>query len=157
MNTAVSVRHDVVQPQAGAEKKDFVTLTIDGQLFGIPVLSVRDMLGPQTVTQIPLANSVVAGSLNLRGRIVTVIDIRKRLELPERTDGGASMNVVVKHESELYSLVIDAVGEVMSLPAGQFEDNPATLEPIWRNFSNGIYRLDEGLMIVLDVERLLDI
>ena len=102
-----------------------------------------------------LAPPEVAGSLNLRGRIVTAIDIRTRLGLPELEDGKKRMSVVVDHGGELYSLMVDSVGEVLSLTEVSFERNPATLDPRWREVSAGIYRLDSTLLVVLDVSRLL--
>ena len=137
------------------ENRDFVTMTIHGQLFGIPVLTVQDVLGPQKITRIPLASPEVAGALNLRGRIVTAIDVRKRLGLATAEVGAKSMSVVVDHGGELYSLIIDSVGEVLSLPADSFERNPATLDPAWREVSGGVYRLQGKLLVVLDVARLL--
>lgn len=140
---------------APAGPRDFVTIVIANQLFGIPVLSVQDVLGPQRITRIPLAPPEVAGALNLRGRIVTAIDVRRRLGLPPREAGDLGMNVVVERGSELYSLVIDQVGEVLSLPPESYERNPVTLSPRWREISAGIHRLKDQLMIVLDVDRLL--
>ena len=138
------------------DHRDFVSVTIADQLFGIPVLQVQDVLGTQRITRIPLAPAEVAGSLNLRGRIVTAIDIRVRLRLPPRPDGKQAMSVVVDHGGELYSLLVDSVGEVLSLSAGDAERNPATLDPIWREVSAGIYRLDGNLLVVLDVAKVLD-
>jgi purine-binding chemotaxis protein CheW len=130
---------------------------IEGQLFGIPVLVVQDVLGPQKITRIPLAPPEVAGSLNLRGRIVTAIDVRMRLQLArKKAETGEGMSVVVDMKGELYSLRVDQVGEVLSLPAAKFERNPPTLDPLWREFSTGIYRLEDKLLVVLDVPRLLD-
>ena len=135
--------------------QDFVTMTIYNQLFGIPVLTVQDVLGPQKITRIPLASPEVAGALNLRGRIVTAIDVRKHLGLPAASEGSVSMSVVVDFHGELYSLIIDSVGEVLSLPANSFERNPATLDAAWREISTGVYRLKDQLLVVLDVARLL--
>jgi purine-binding chemotaxis protein CheW len=137
--------------------REFVTMTVAGQLFGIPVLTVQDVLGEQRITCVPLALPEVAGTLNLRGRIVTAIDMRRRLRLSPRDQGSVAMNVVVDRAGELYSLIVDSVGEVLSLPAEQFERNPSTLEATWREVSVGVYRLENGLMVVLDVNRLLDI
>ncbi|MBM3521643.1 MAG: chemotaxis protein CheW [Alphaproteobacteria bacterium] len=137
--------------------RDFVTMMVTDQLFGIPVLSVQDVLGPQRITRIPLAPVEVAGALNLRGRIVTAIDVRQRLGLASREEGKSNMSIVVDQSGELYSLTVDAVGEVLSLPAEAFERNPSTLDPHWREVSAGIYRLEGKLMVVLDVARLLDI
>lgn len=145
-----------LQEVSAAETQDFVTMYIEGQMFGIPVLTVQDVLAPQKITRIPLAPPEVAGSLNLRGRIVTAIDVRKRLRLKAREDSHKGMSVVVDLGGELYSLMVDQVGEVLSLPAAAFERNPPTLDPLWREFSMGIYRLDSKLLVVLDVPRLLD-
>jgi purine-binding chemotaxis protein CheW len=142
---------------ASGESQDFVTMTIADQLFGIPVLTVQDVLGSQRITRIPLAPPEVAGALNLRGRIVTAMDVRRRLDLPAREAGKSGMSVVVDHNGELYSLIVDSVGEVLSLPNDAFERNPATLDPKWREVSAGIYRLDGKLLVVLEVSRLLDI
>lgn len=142
-------------PQAG-DQNQYVSIMIGGQLFGIPVLLVHDVLGPQRITRIPLAPPEVAGSLNLRGRIVTAIDVRMRLGLSKRAAGDSAMSIVVEHGGEFYSLMVDSVGEVLALSTPSFERNPATLDPRWRDVSLGIYRLDAQLLVVLDVTRLLD-
>ncbi|WP_207539299.1 chemotaxis protein CheW [Sabulicella rubraurantiaca] len=134
-----------------------LTLTVCGQLCGVPVLSVRDVLGLQSITRIPLAPSEVAGSLNLRGRIVTAIDLRPRLGLPPRSADTPAMSVVVEVGGELYSLLADGVGEVLSLDAAERAPNPPTLEEAWRQVSLGVHRLGEDLLVLLDVERLLAI
>ena len=136
--------------------EDFVTMTIAEQLFGIPVLQVQDVLGHQRITRIPLAPPEVAGSLNLRGRIVTAIDVRLRLGLSARPADKPGMSIVVDHRGELYSLMVDNVGEVLSLSSEDYESNPATLDIRWRDLSNGIYRLNNTLLVVLDVARLLN-
>ena|SRR6185437_3415066 len=143
-------------PVASEDNREFVSITVAGQLFGIPVLQVQDVLGPQRITRIPLAPLEVAGSLNLRGRIVTAIDLRTRLHLPPLPEGQSGMSIVVDHGGELYSIIIDAVGEVLSLSGEAAERNPVTLDPVWREVSAGIYRLKEALLIVLDVARVLD-
>ena len=149
----MDVQQDVT---TSAAEDQFVTVTIGSQLFGIPVLSVRDVLVAQKTTPIPLAPPEVAGALNLRGRIVTAIDMRRSLDLPARKEGGPGMYVVVEEFDELYSLMVDSVGEVMTLPVDALERSPGTLDPRWREVSGGILRLDGTLLVVLDVERLLD-
>lgn len=142
-------------PVAGTAR-DFLTLTIAGQLFGIPVLQVQDVLGAQHVTIIPLASPEIAGYLNLRGRIVTAINVRRRLGLPEPEGVTRNMSVVVDHEGELYSLIIDRVGDVLPLRDDDFETSPATLDPLWRSIAQGIYQLEDRLLIVVDVQKLLN-
>ncbi len=96
------------------------------------------------------------GSLNLRGRVVTEIDVRLRLGLPARSDGTESMSIVAENEGALYSLIVDSVGEVLALSQSAYERNLPTLDAKFRAFSDGIYRLDDQLLVVLDVNRLLD-
>jgi purine-binding chemotaxis protein CheW len=141
---------------ASSEHRDYVTMSIGGQLFGIPVLKVQDVLGTQTITRVPLAPVEVAGSLNLRGRIVTAVDVRLRLGLPKRENDKQAMSVVVEHEGELYSLLVDSVGEVLSLESRDYQRNPPTLNPRLREFSDGIYRLNDSLLVVLSVSSLLN-
>jgi purine-binding chemotaxis protein CheW len=137
------------------EERVFVMLTVADQLCGVPVLAVRDILGKHAITRIPLAPVEIAGSLNLRGRIVTAIDLRERLHLPPAPADQPRMSVVAEQGGELYALLVDQVSEVMSLKASAFERNPPTLPPIWAQFSTGIYRLDNRLLVVLDVGKLL--
>jgi purine-binding chemotaxis protein CheW len=143
------------QDAAGAGGGDFVTFTIAGQLFGVPVLAVQDVLRPQAITRIPMAPPEILGSLNLRGRIVTVVDTRHRLGLPRAESNEQPMSIVVPHGDDLFSLAVDRVGEVLSLSPQNFEPNPATLDPAWREVANGIYRLKDELLVVIDVGRLL--
>ncbi len=138
------------------EHREFVTFIVGKQLCGIPVLNVQDVLGPQRITRVPLAPPEVAGSLNLRGRIVTAVDLRLRMGLTPRPEEDKGMSVVVEHKGELYSLVVDSVGEVLNLREDSFESNPATLDMEWRRFSEGVYRLKEGLLVVLNGDSLLD-
>lgn len=142
---------------AGAGITDYVTLTIEGQLFGVPVAMVQDVLRTQSLTRVPLASSEIAGVLNLRGRIVTAIDVRRRLGLPELPEDMSAMSLVVDLHGELYSLIVDKVGEVLSLPTDEIDRNPSTLDPVWQGVSKGVHRLDGELMVVMEVDRLLDL
>lgn len=152
MASTIGTNHD----DAGLRQEEvFVTLSVADQLCGIPVLAVRDVLGPQAITRIPLAPREVAGSLNLRGRIVTAIDLRRRLCLPPAPAETIQMSIVAEQSGELYALLVDEVSEVLSLPLRQFEHNPPTLPQEWARFSTGVYRLQGRLMAVLDVSRLL--
>ena len=144
-----------VANDGASDEKVFVTLTVADQLCGVPALAVRDILGEQIITRIPMAPREVAGSLNLRGRIVTAVDLRRRLNLPDAPPGTPRMSVVAEQGGELYALLVDQVSEVISLPAAAFERNPPTLLPPWSDYSAGIFRLQNKLLVVLDTARLL--
>lgn len=132
----------------------YVTVVIGGQLFGLPISQVHDVFVPERVTRVPLAAPQVAGVLNLRGRIVTAIDMRKLLHLPERDEGSQVMAVGIEQKGESYGLVIDSVGEVLRLSSSSQEPNPSNLDKRWAEISGGVHRLDGKLMIILDVARL---
>jgi purine-binding chemotaxis protein CheW len=136
---------------------EYVTAMIGGQLFGMPISRVQDVFIPELMTRVPLASSDVAGVLNLRGRIVTAIDMRSRLGLPKRDTGRPPMAVGVDLRGESYGLLIDAVGEVLKLADDSREVNPVNLDPRMAKMACGIHRLDGQLMVVLDVDRVLEI
>ncbi len=154
--TATETRNTATHPSEDLE--DYVTFSIGEQLFGIPVLRVQDILTPDQIAPVPLAPPEVRGSINLRGRIVTVIDVRIRLGLPEREDKDSqNMGVTVEQDNELYTLLVDKIGDVISLSRELYEKNPGTLDPLWREFSNGVFRLEENLMVVLDIDNLMNL
>ena len=137
---------------------EYVTAKIGGQLFGLPISRVQDVFAPERMTRMPLAPVEIAGLLNLRGRIVTVIDMRRRLDLDEKADGGRRpMAVGIECKGESYGLLIDEIGEVLKLPEASCEANPVNLDPRLARVSAGVYRLDGQLMVVLDVDRVLDL
>jgi purine-binding chemotaxis protein CheW len=154
----VSISDDADKASAvGGEDETFVTFVIADQRFGVPVHRVQDILKPERIAPVPLAPAAVKGSINLRGRIVTVVDVRERLGLPRRADGGTSMGVTVEYRSEHYTLLVDRIGDIVELPPQRHEDKPATLDPAWRELTAGVFRLDEGLIVILDVDHLLDV
>jgi len=135
----------------------FVTLVTGGQLFGLLLERVRDVFVPRGLSQVPLAPPEVAGLLNLRGRIVTAIDLRRRLGLPPREGGGAPVAVGIEERGELYGLIVDRVGDVLWLKRSSYEANPVNLDQRWTKLCAGVHRLDQGLMVVLDVDKVLDL
>ncbi|MGC1467209.1 MAG: chemotaxis protein CheW [Pseudolabrys sp.] len=136
---------------------EYVTAMIGGQMFGLPILSVQDVFAPDRLTRVPLAPPEIAGVLNLRGRIVTLIDMRRRLGLEGRADDGQIMAIGVESRGESYGLLIDSVGEVLKLDDRAREINPINLEPRLARVCAGIHRLEGQLLVVLDVERILDV
>jgi purine-binding chemotaxis protein CheW len=136
---------------------EYVTATVGGQLFGLPIGRVQDVFVPDRIARVPLAPPVIAGLLNLRGRIVTAVDMRLRLDLPAPETSRPRMAVGIESHGESYGLLIDSIGEVLKLPAASREDNPVNLDPSFVRVSTGIHRLEGKLLVVLDVDRVLDI
>jgi purine-binding chemotaxis protein CheW len=135
-----------------------VSVQIGGQTFGVPVLEVQDVIAETAINRVPLAPPEIAGSLNLRGRIVTAIDMRRRLGLPPQAEDqrASGVSVIVEQASgELYALMVDDVGDVLWLPPSAHEPTPPTLSPAWRDLCDGLYRLETDLMLVLRTEAVL--
>jgi purine-binding chemotaxis protein CheW len=139
------------------EFSEYVTATIENQLFGLPIAQVQDVFKPDRLTRVPLAAPEVAGVLNLRGRIVTAVDLRCRLDLPRRGDGVSPMAIGIEYRGESFGLLIDSVGEVLKLAAGKREPNPVNLDKRLARVAAGVHRLDGQLLVVLDVNRVLDV
>jgi len=133
----------------------YVTVFIGGQLFGLPIHKVHDVFVPESMTRVPLSAAEIAGVLNLRGRIVTAINMRRRLGLPQREGNHGIMAVGIEFRGESYGLIIDEVGEVLNLDSARREPNPANLDRRWAEISGGVHRLSGQLMVILDVERVL--
>lgn len=139
------------------EDEEYVTFRVDRQIFGIPVERVQDVLRRQRLTRIPLAPKEIMGTVNLRGRIVTVINMRQKLDLPTPEHSENNMNIVIEHRGELFSLWVDSVGDVLSLPRRQRENTPANIALHWQEFLCGVYPLKEELLLIVSVEALLGI
>jgi purine-binding chemotaxis protein CheW len=148
MSTAISVASD-------RTVLELVTMQLGGQAFGIGVQHVHDVLGPQKIARVPLARSAVAGSINLRGRIVTVLDLRVVLGLGEAADLDDAVNVVIAHDREFYALLVDQVGDVLTIPAAALEPLPSSFAAGWRAISGGVIKLPDQLLLTLVPERLL--
>lgn len=138
-----------------ARIQGLVSIRVGDETFGVPVLSVQDVIAPVRIDVVPLAPPEVAGSLNLRGRIVTAIDIRTRMGMAKRPPEAPHMSVIVDRSGELYALQVDDVGDVLWLAEADLEPAPITLAADWRAVCDGLYRLDERLILVLNVERFL--
>lgn len=136
---------------------EYVTALVSGQLFGLPIQRVQDVFKPERVTRVPLAPPEIAGVLNLRGRIVTLIDLRRRLGFAESAGSDERMAIGVDTRGESYGLLIDSIGEVLRLGAETREPNPLNLEPALARVSAGIHRLEGELLVVLDVDRVLEV
>lgn len=133
--------------------KQFSTFYLDRQLFGVEVSQVQEIIRYQEMTPVPLVPEVVAGLINLRGQIVTALDLRRRLNLPERTTDKKPVNVVVRTGDEAVSLLVDEIGEVLEVDEDIFEAPPETLQGEARSLIHGAYKLKDRLLLVLDTEK----
>ena len=133
------------------ESRQFCTLHLAGHLFGVPVERVQEVISAQTMTPVPLSHAVIGGLINLRGQIVTAIDLRARLEFDPRTDG-EPMNVVVQTPSGVVSLLVDAIGDVVDVHNTEFETPPETLTGVAKELILGVYKFDEQLLLELDID-----
>lgn len=138
-----------------AKVQQFCTFFVAGQYFGLDVLKVQEINHYQVLTRVPLAPPVVRGLINMRGQIIAAIDLRRRLELPERAVGQAPVNVVVKTDDGLLSLLVDEVGEVVRVNESAFERPPDTLKDTARDLIRGAYKLKDKLLLLLDINKLL--
>ena len=138
-----------------SDEHTFCTFTLDGLLFGVEVMKVQEVIRYLEMTRIPLAPSVVRGLINLRGQIVTAVDLRRRLDLNERPAGQLPMNVVIRMDDEAVSLLVDEIGDVYEVEEEAFERPPETLKGVARDLIRGVYKLKDRLLLVLDTEKAL--
>ena len=138
-----------------AEEQQYCTFFVDGYYFGLEVRRVQEIIRYQEMTHVPLAPPVVSGLINLRGQIVTAIDLRRRLELKDRPADQRPVNVVVQTEDGAVSLLVDDIGDVMEVSEKLFERPPETLKGIARELIRGAYKLESQLLLLLDAEKVL--
>jgi purine-binding chemotaxis protein CheW len=136
-----------------ADEHQYCTFYLDGHYFGLDVLKVQEIIRYQEMTRVPLAPSVVRGLINLRGQIVTAIDLRRRLEMKDRPAGQLPVNVVVQTEDGAVSLLVDEIGDVLQVSEAAFERPPETLNGPARELIRGAYKLADRLLLILDTER----
>ena len=154
--SALATRTETTFALAATGTKEFVTVHVADQLFGVQVTDIRDVFALKGLTPVPGSKPEIAGVLNLRGRIVTAIDARRRLGLPDRPQGYAGMMAIgVEHNGEAFGILVDGVGEVLRLADADCEPNPVNLDPTWKSISHGVYRLESKLLITLDIDSLL--
>jgi len=135
----------------------YATFFLDGHLFGVDVDDVQEVFRYHDLTPVPLAPATVGGLINLRGQVVTALDLRTRMGLPPRADGVKPMNVVVRVDGEVVSLLVDTVGDVVDVSDDMFEPPPDTLTSRHRELIHGAFKLDDRLLLALDVHRSVDI
>jgi purine-binding chemotaxis protein CheW len=135
----------------------FATFAVADLFFGIDVLRVQEVLRYQEMTRVPLAPVVAEGLINLRGQIVTAIDMRRKLDLPPRPPGRLPMNMVVRSSDGPVSLLVDEIGDVLEPDAETFEAAPDNAPKVSREILQGVYKLKDRLLLVLDPDRTLDV
>ncbi|MGU3359699.1 chemotaxis protein CheW [Methylobacterium sp. M6A4_1b] len=135
--------------------RDFVTVFVGETMFGLAIDRVHDVFIPAGVTPVPLAPPEIVGLLNLRGRVVTALCLRRRLSMAPRTGDGAQMAIGLEQGGETFALIVDGVGEVLKLGAETHEPVPINLDARWRDLTLGVHRLDGRLLVILDVDALL--
>jgi purine-binding chemotaxis protein CheW len=133
--------------------KQFCTFFLNGLFFGVEVVQVQEVLRQQPMTRVPLAPATVRGLINLRGQIVTALDLRERLDLPTRTSDAPPMNVVVRTADGAVSLLVDEIGDVVEISEDIFERPPETLTGVARELVQGVYKMKERLLLILDTEK----
>jgi purine-binding chemotaxis protein CheW len=133
--------------------KQFCTFFVNGLFFGVEVLKVQEVIRYQGMTRVPLAPTMIQGLINLRGQIVTAIDLRRRLELAPRAADQLPMNVVVRSDDGAVSLLVDEIGDVVEIQDDIYERPPETLKGVARELVQGVYKLKERLLLILDTER----
>jgi purine-binding chemotaxis protein CheW len=136
-----------------SDERQYCTFYAGDLYFGIWVREVQEVLLYQDMVRVPLASPVVRGLINLRGQIVTAIDLRRRLELPDREDGADPMNVVVRTDDGAVSLLVDEIGDVLEIAEDQMERPPETVDACARELLRGVYKLEGRLLLILDTER----
>jgi purine-binding chemotaxis protein CheW len=136
-----------------ADSKQYSTFFLNGLFLGVEVLKVQEVIRYQEMTRVPLAPNMIQGLINLRGQIVTAIDLRRRFELPPRPEGQLPMNVVVRSDDGAVSLLVDEIGDVVEIQDEAYERPPETLKGLGRELITGVYKFKERLLLILDTER----
>ena len=134
-------------------ERQFCTFYVDGHFVGIDVVEVQEVIRYQEMTNVPLAAPEISGLINLRGQIVTALDLRRRFGMPDRPEGQLPMNVVVRTNEGSVSLLVDEIGDVLDVDDRTFERPPETLDLATRRLVKGAYKLDGKLLLVLETER----
>lgn len=133
-----------------AHTSQFCTFYLDGLLFGVELNCVQEVIRSLEMTQVPLAPRVISGLINLRGQIVSAVDLRRQLDMDPRPADSAAMNVVVRSDDGPVSLLVDEIGDVVEVDETTFEPAPETLQSSVRSMILGVHKLNLQLMHVLD-------
>lgn len=141
---------------AQKETGQFLTAYVNDHYLGLPIAMIQDVIGPHDITSVPLSRSAVAGILNLRGRIVTAVDMHCRFQEPGAITPAKAMGIIVESRDELFSMLVDRVEDVMTLSYSNLEKPPPTLNAVWNDVCDGVYQIKDRILIIIDPEKILD-
>ncbi len=156
-NTLQNLQHGKDEGVSFSDTKKFITVRVNNQLFAISAMDVDDVILPQKITPVPLVSSEVIGLLNLRGRVVTVIDLRVKMGMPPSENRLNHKSIVIEYHDNLYSFVVDDVTGVCDIPVLEIEHNPENLSMDWKKYCSGVYKTEKELMVILNIDGLLGI
>ena len=157
MTSEMTILKSEGKSESGQTSGQFSTFFVADLFFGVDVLRVQEVLRFQQMTHVPKSPGVIEGLINLRGQIVTAIDMRRRLGLPQRAGGQAPMNIVVRTLDGAVSLLVDEIGDVLDMDSATYERPPQNLDPAAKDLIRGVYKLKDRLLLVLDEERTVDL
>jgi len=140
-----------------SESQQYSTFMVDGFFFGVEVERVQEVIKFQNMTPVPLASRTIRGLINLRGQIVTAIDLRRRLDLREREAGEEPMNVVIRTDEGAVSLLVDEIGDVLELTEHTLEPPPPTIRGVARDLVTGVHKLEGQLLLILDIDKVITV
>ncbi|MFQ5356045.1 MAG: chemotaxis protein CheW [Mariprofundaceae bacterium] len=140
-----------------SDSKELLTFLVGHQWVGLDIDQVREVLSRQPFTPVPMASAAVLGLINLRGRVVTILDARTVVGIPMQEEEASQRVLIIESESEAIGLVVDAVGEVMPLEADSIESSPDSLPLLWKEFSDGIIQQEERVILLMNIKKFLDI
>ncbi|WP_134500594.1 chemotaxis protein CheW [Microvirga pakistanensis] len=153
--TTADIR-DLQKAKTSAEPMEYPTVVVAGQLLGLPISRVHEVFVTSEITSVPLASPEITGLLNLRGRVVTAVSLRRRLGLPDLEDSQRRLAVGLEHKGEPYGLLVDEVGEVLKLDPKVMQPTPGHLDARWAGVAQGVHQLENRLLIILDVDAVLE-
>ena len=153
----MSTEHYIGEGCDELARSQYATFYVDEHLFGIDVTQVQEIMRYHEMTPVPLSSRIVQGLINLRGQIITAIDLRRRFGMEDCPEGNQPMNVVTHVEGETISLLVDRIGDVLEVENSRFERTPDTLKGVSQELVSGVYKLDRQLLLILDTKKTVDI
>ena len=156
MDDSLSVRHASEIGHKDADLLQLVTFNIAEEEFGVDILSVQEIIRLMQITTVPRAPTCIEGVINLRGKVIPVIDMRKRFNLPAIDRDSRTRIIVMEFGSKIVGFLVDAVSEVLRIPASTVESAPAVVSGVGSEYIKGVGKLDDRLLILLDLDSLLE-